>query len=480
MLGIILPSLKRFFFCLRQKIAVLLPALKLLLDDNDRIAMKKILFFLLAAVCTLTLAAQNPEPYEFKEFKRLPATPVKSQDNTGTCWCFSTTSFLESELLRMGKGEYNLSEMFTVRNIYRQKCENYVRRLGTAQFGQGGLAHDNLNAIRNFGVVPETIYPGRKDPSKRFNHTQIEQTLKNKCDEFVALGKKGELPENWLGQIDALLDEEFGPVPITFVYNNVQYTPSSFRDYLGLNPDDYVNITSFSHHPFWTSFVLEVPDNFANGQFFNVPLSDMIRCLNYSIQQGYTVEWDADVSNPGFSARNGLAVVPETDWSAKTATQVANTFKYWEPEKVITQPIRQQAFDRLETQDDHLMHITGILNEDQGGIYYSVKNSWGEISDLKGYVYVSEAYMRLNTISITVHKNALPSDIRKRMGLEAGDVNIEKTGATGNTQNTDTGLDPLPGTDHTDTPPPSQSRIQSRVGNRAIPAPKNAKPLSKE
>ena len=381
--------------------------------------MKKILFSLFGAVLAMSLYAQTPEPYEFTEFKRLPATEVKSQGNTGTCWSFSTTSFLESEAIRMGKGSHDFSEIFTVRNIYRQKCENFIRRLGKAQFGEGGLAHDNLNAVRQYGIVPESVYPGRKDASKPHNHSGLEEILKKKCNEFVALAEKGQLPDNWLRQIDDILDTELGPVPIKFTYNNIQFTPSSFRDYLGINPDDYVNITSFSHHPFWTNFILEVPDNFANGSFFNMPLGDLMRCLNNSIQKGFTVEWDADVSNPGFSARNGLALAPEADWSSKSREQIAGTFEFWEPEKPVTQSYRQQLFDRMETQDDHLMHIVGLLNETHGGIYYVVKNSWGEISDLKGFVYVSEAYMRLNTLSFTLHKNALPKDIRQRMGLEA-------------------------------------------------------------
>lgn len=387
--------------------------------------MNRILFLLLGALLALSLQAQTPEPYDFKEFKMLPATPVKSQDRTGTCWSFSTTSFLESEALRRGKGEHNLSEMFTVRHIYRDKCENYVRRMGKAQLSEGGLAHDKLNVVRKYGVVPESVYPGRKDPNKPFNHSQLEQSLQKLCDGFVEAAKKGELPENWLERIDDVLDAEFGTLPIKFTYNNIQFTPSSFRSFLGIDPDDYVNITSFSHHPFWTSFILEVPDNFSNGSFYNMPLSDLMRCLNLALQKGYTVEWDADVSNPGFNRQEGLALAPEADWSSKTREQIANTFRYWEPEKTITQDYRQKAFDRLETQDDHLMHITGLLNEGQGGTFYAVKNSWGTDSGREGYVYVSEAYMRLNTISFTLHKDALPPDIRQRMGFEPAKTEAE-------------------------------------------------------
>lgn len=389
--------------------------------------MKKLIFSLLAGALSLGLSAQKgPEPYQFKPFKVLTATPVKDQQQTGTCWAFSAASFLESEVQRMGKGSVNLSEMFVVRNIYRQKCENYVRRQGDARFGEGGLAHDYINAVRDFGVVPEDVYPGRKDPSKPYNHGQLEKNLKNLCDGFVDQGKSGKLQADWLAEVDKALDAEFGPVPTKFTVNGTIFTPTSYREFLGLNPDDYVTITSFTHHPFYTPFILEIPDNFANGTYYNLPLNEMMRCLNYSIQQGYTVDWDADVSNEWFSAQNGLAILPEKDWSAKSTAEQNNTFKYWEPEKDVNQDYRQQMFDRQITQDDHLMHIIGILDEAHSGIFYVVKNSWGEISDLKGYVNVSEDYLRLNTISFMVNKNALPKDVAQRLGLVPGEAKIEK------------------------------------------------------
>lgn len=377
---------------------------------------------LLCIAVALSAFAQKPEAYTFKEYKRLPATPVKSQDQTGTCWAFSTTSFLESEALRLGKGETNLSEMFTVRNMYREKCENYVRRQGSARFSEGGLAHDKINAMKRYGLMPESAYPGRKDPTKPYNHSKLEKSLRTLCDTLVAQAQRGKLPANWLRQVDDALDAEFGKVPLTFEVGPTQFTPTSYRDYLGLNPDDYVTITSFTHHPFYQPFILEIPDNFAHGTFYNLPLHELTRCANYSLDKGYTVEWDADVSNAGFSAKNGLAVVPEKEWDKKSVAEREATFKTWEQEKSVTQEYRQQLFDQQITQDDHLMHIVGMLDEAHTGLYYVVKNSWGEISDYKGYVYVSEAYMRLNTISFTVHKNALPTDIRKRLGFEAGDV----------------------------------------------------------
>lgn len=367
----------------------------------------------------ISLFAQSQNAYDFKQAVQLSATPVKSQDQTGTCWSFSTASFLESEALRMGKGTHDLSEMYVVRHVYRQKCENYVRRQGTAQFGEGGLAHDLLNAVNRYGIVPESNYPGREDTDQPFNHQKIEKSLLSLCKDFVKQGKEGKLSDQWLTRIDSLLDEEFGAVPTQFTYNNTLFTPVSFREYLGIQPDDYVSITSFSHHPFYEKFILEVPDNFANGTFYNLPLGEMMRCLNHSLQQGYSVEWDADVSNAGFSAQNALAIVPERSWKDKDATAQSNTFKTWEPEKNVTQEYRQKLFDQQITTDDHLMHIVGLTSESHSGAYFIVKNSWGEISDLKGFVNVSDAYMRLNTISFTVHKNALPQDVQRRLGLES-------------------------------------------------------------
>jgi bleomycin hydrolase len=389
--------------------------------------MKKLLLVLFAGALALAAGAQKAEPFSFKEHKMLGCTPVKNQQQTGTCWAFSTLSFLESEVQRQGKGTVDLSEMFVVRHIYRDKCENYVRRQGSARFGEGGLAHDLLNAVKRHGVVPEQVYPGRKDPAQPLNHANLEKALKTLCDQFVESGKKGEVPDNWLVRIDSVLDAEFGVAPIKFSYENRVFSPLAYRDYLGIRPDDYITVTSFTHHPFFEPFILEIPDNFANGTFYNLPLSELMQCLNYSIEQGFTVEWDADVSNAGFSPQHGLALVPEKSWNDKTEAQRQATFKFWEKQIDVDQEYRQQQFDRQVTQDDHLMHIVGILDEAHDGVYYVVKNSWGEMSDRKGYVYVSEDYMRLNTISFTVHKKALPTEIKRRLGFIAGGAAIEGT-----------------------------------------------------
>jgi bleomycin hydrolase len=385
--------------------------------------MKKISLFAIFSLIVACCFAQSNEPYAFKEYKRLNATEVKSQDQTGTCWAE-----------RLGKGKnLNLSEMFVVRHVYRDKCENFIRRQGKAQFGEGGLAHDLLNAVKKYGITPENEYPGRKDINAPYNHSELEKMLKSKCDELVAQAGKGNLKAGWISEIDRILDNEFGTVPVKFVVGGTVFTPTSYRDFLGLVPDDYVTVTSFNHHPFNETFILEIPDNWANGTFYNLPLNEMMRCLNNAIRQGYSVEWDADVSNRGFSPANGIAIVPEIDWKDKDASAQSNAFKFWEPERQISQDYRQEQFDRQIVMDDHLMHITGIMNEEHGGVFYSVKNSWGKTSRFEGYVYCSESYLRLNTISFTVHKSAIPADIRKIVGLEEGDVFIERTKNEGNT-----------------------------------------------
>jgi len=366
--------------------------------------------------------------YSFKPFKHLEHTAVKNQHQTGTCWAFSTASFLESEVKRISQVDVDLSEMYIVRQVYKKKCENYVRRQGTAQLDEGGLAHDLINAVQEAGIVPEEVYPGRKDVSNPFNHAGLVKKLKLLCSDFVKKGKEGGLPKDWLQQIDSVLDEEFGVLPKKFTVGNRLFTPTIYRDYLGINASDYITLTSFTHHPFYQDVVLEIPDNFSNGAMYNLPLDELMRALNFAIQQGYTATWDADVSNEGFSAPNGLAILSAASWSEKTEKERAATFKFLERELLVSQEYRQELFDQQVTTDDHLMHIVGIDNEvSNTGIFYLVKNSWGTSSDLNGYLRASESYMRLNTISVTVNKRGLPLDMQQRLGVAAGEPVIQET-----------------------------------------------------
>lgn len=380
--------------------------------------MKKIILAQLFLVFAAFASAQEPDTWNFKELSKVPCTAVKNQEQTGTCWCFSTTSFIESEIIKLGKGEQNLSEMFVVRHIYRRKCENYVRRQGSARWGEGGLAHDMMAVIGEYGIVPESAYPGKKDPTKPLNHEMLGKNLKTYLDSMVVLGTQSKLPADWLVAVDKMLDDEFGPLPAKFTEGGRTFTPLAYADYLGIHPDDYINLTSFTHHDFYKPFILEVPDNWANGSFYNVPLEDLMRTMDYALEHSFSVEWDADVSNRGWATKYGIALVPEVNWEAKTDIQKQNTFKFREKEKQISQELRQRLFDRQETMDDHLMHIVGAEDEEQNGRFYMVKNSWGESNSLKGFMRVSKAYMELNTISITLHRNAIPEDLKRRLGID--------------------------------------------------------------
>ncbi len=359
--------------------------------------------------------------WEFKEKKRIATTPVKNQQRTGTCWSFSATSFLESEIMRWSGAENDLSEMFVVRNIYKMKCENYLRRQGKTQFGEGGLGHDQLEAVRRFGIVPESVFSGKKDPSKPHDHAEMAETLEAMMKNYVEKGQKGQLSDNWSAAVDAVLDAYLGKMPEKFEVNGKPFSPREYAENLGLTArklDEYVTVTSFSHQPFYQNFPLEVPDNWASGQMLNLPLDEMMQVLNAALDQNLTVEWDADVSNKGFSHKNGLALVPEKNFEDMTDDEKTAVWKSPVREKTVDQAMRQRLFDNLTTQDDHLMHIVGALESGDGGPFFLVKNSWGDGggNPNKGFVYVSEAYMKLNTISFMVHRSAIPTAILKKTG----------------------------------------------------------------
>ncbi len=340
------------------------------------------------------------------------------------CWAYSAASLIESELLRLGKSAADVSEIYIVRCIYREKALNYIRRQGKANFSQGGLAQDAFHAAKKYGLLPQEAYPGKQGYA--YDHRKIERELKSLCDSILSSTTSGRLPTDWIQLFDNRLNDFFGVVPETFTYQEQVHTPESFKALLGVRPEDYITITAFSHHPAYQGFVLEIPDNWANNIHYNLPLNDLMRATNYALQGGYTLAWDADVSNIGFSEKHGLAIVPAIDWEKKNDAQKNYTFKSREPQKFVTPEMRQDLFDLQETQDDHLMQIVGLAEEETTkDIYYKVKNSWGEVGKLKGFLFASEAYLRLNTIGLTLHKNALPADLRKRLGLEPGFVAIE-------------------------------------------------------
>lgn len=367
--------------------------------------------------------------YEFTMLKNIEATPVQNQNRTGTCWSFSALSFFESELIRMGKGKHNLSEMFIVRHAYMEKAINYIRMHGQFNFGAGGAFHDIPHVMRKFGIVPESVYVGRAYGGDQHNHSELDQILQ-KTVEVIAKNPQGKLTSGWKNAVAGILDAYLGKVPTEFEYNGKQYTPESFAKELGLNMDDYITITSFTHHPFYKPFVFEVPDNWALAQAYNLPLDEMMEVVDNALNKGYGVAWASDVSEKGFSFVNGLAIVPEdttgitkkgTDnrhFSDAGATKTGTPFDAPCKELKITQEMRQEAFDNFETTDDHGMHIVGIAKDQSGSKFYMVKNSWGtERNDCEGYFFASEAFLRYKTTNFMIHKDALPKAIAKKLGL---------------------------------------------------------------
>lgn len=359
---------------------------------------------------------QEPEkvnPYQFTEVVRIPVTPVKDQNATGTCWCFASTSFLEAELLRMGKGEYDLSELFTVRhNYYERMNDNYLRR-GKGNISEGSIAHMTLNIIDKYGIVPQSAYYGINYDSPLPNHRELGTYLRAIADASVKL--KARSPEYWELQ-DALFDIYMGKLPETFEYNGKEYTPLTFRDMLGINTDDYIEITSFSHHPFYQEVPLEIPDNWDHALLYNLPIDEMMAVVDNALNNGYTVCWDGDVSEKGYVySPLGIAIIPadgslDRQAIAATDTLIAEV-------EYVDQALRQAGFESFTTTDDHLEHLTGIATDPAGTKYYITKNSWGAEGPYEGYHYMSEKFVRAKTVSILVHKDAIPADIKAKMGL---------------------------------------------------------------
>ncbi len=380
--------------------------------------------FLLVFLLTIFILHPSPaqeitfhnESSELKTQKIVKATSVKDQGKTGTCWAFSTTSFLESELLRMDKGEHDLSEMYFVRNIYPKKARKYVRMHGKYNFSDGGLSHDVMTAIKEYGIVPDEFYMGRESALVKYDHHELNDVLEGMLDGLL---KNNTLSGNWMKACDAVLDIYMGEKPETFRYENKTYTPQSFAEKaLGIDPNNYIELTSFTGYPFYERNVLEIPDNWANAQYYNVPLDDFIDVMENALEKGYSIVWDGDVSEREFLHAKGIALVPETSWNDKTYEERMNTGKAYEPEKKVTQEMRQANFDSYTTTDDHLMHIIGLVQDDNGTKYFLTKNSWGADSNkLGGYLYMSEAYVKLKTVAIMVHRDGIPTKIAKKLDL---------------------------------------------------------------
>ena len=357
--------------------------------------------------------------YQFTVEVEVERTPVKNQYRTGTCLCFATISYLESELLRTGKGEFDLSEMFVVRNTYPKKADNYIRLHGKANFSQGGQAHDVMNCIRQNGLMPESSYSGMEIEESRHNHGEMVAVLTAMMD--AVLTRKGKrVTPRWPDALAAVLDVYLGQNPESFSYDGQEYTPKSFNEkVLQLDPNDYIELTSYSHHEFYTQYRLELPDNWDyNGEYYNVPIDDLERIIEHALENGHSVVWDGDVSEEEFnSKKTGYAVVPETEWEDRLHEEqdLEKVFTGPVKEKVITQELRQKTLNNFTTTDDHLMHIVGLARDQDGTRFFLTKNSGGTDRKNDGYIYMSQAYVRLKTTAILVNKAAIPEDIANKL-----------------------------------------------------------------
>jgi len=393
-------------------------------------------------VLSLTLCVQGqafakkkkttePEGFKFTTVAEVPTTEVRNQESTGTCWAFATTSFIETELIRLGAGNIDLSEMFTVRHAYSQKALRYFRLHGKGNYSEGGQAHDVLNVVKEFGFIPESEYSGNQYQSDYHIHQEMVKSTKAMLDQIVQNPNKNITPV-WNKSVNGVLDTYMGTAPEKFETNGKTISTVEFMKQTGFNPDDYIELTSYSHHPFYKQMNLEIPDNWSDDMYYNLPVDELMTVIDNALTNGYSVCWDGDVSEKGFSHRNGVAILPISNvkdmtnseiekWDAmSTKEKNALLYKFDKPgsEVKVDQVLRQATFDNYQTTDDHLMHLTGIVKDQNGTRYYKTKNSWAKNSNkMGGYLNMSESYVRLKTVAIMIHKNAIPANIKAKLGL---------------------------------------------------------------
>ncbi|MFA6713084.1 MAG: C1 family peptidase [Bacteroidales bacterium] len=399
--------------------------------------MKKSTLLLLLSLLLINLSAfaqekNKPNDFEFTVIKELPITQIQNQNRSSTCWCFSTLSFLESEIIRNGyKGDLNLSEMFVVSKSYAEKATKYVRLDGALNFSPGSSFSDALTIFKNYGIVPEVIMPGLNYGETSHVHSELDAVTKGYIDALLKNPNK-RLSTAWQAGFQGILDAYLGKVPEEFEYEGKKYTPETYAKSLDINIDDYVSITSFTHVPYYKEFAIEVPDNWRWDLSYNVPLDELIEIMYNAINEGYTIAWGTDVSEKGFS-RNGVATVPDTEYLTTNGSDqerwigLSPKDKEKEMEKLMSGPVkekeitpemRQKEYDNKLTTDDHGMHIYGLAQDQNGTKYFMVKNSWGKTGKYKGIWYVSEPFIKYKTMNIIVNKDAIPKEIKKKLGIK--------------------------------------------------------------
>ena len=386
----------------------------------------KLKFFFSAALALTALSAAAQD-YEFTTVKENPVTPIKNQYRSGTCWCFSALSFIESEVLRTKGQTLDLSEMFVVGKSYRDRAVKYVRLDGNLRFSAGSSFGDVLHVMNDYGIVPQEAMPGLNYGTELPVHGEMDAALLGYVD-AIASNPNKQLTTAWLKGFDGIVSAYLGEYPEKFTVDGVEYTPKSYCESLGFDINDYVNLTSFTHHPFYQPFVIEVCDNWRWDSAYNLPIDELMQVMYNAIENGYTIAWGSDVSEKGFT-RDGIAVVPaqkakvttgsdQERWVGKSAEQKEEAKANLPEEMTITQEMRQDGYDRKTTTDDHGMHIYGLAKDQNGNNYFLVKNSWGEAGKYKGIWYASDAFVRYKTLNIVVHKDALPKDIKKKLGIK--------------------------------------------------------------
>ena len=395
---------------------------------------KLLLSCILATFAFTAFAAEKTaaavDTFQFTIVKENKITPVKNQASSGTCWSFSGLGFFESELLRMGKPEVDLSEMFVVYHSYSDKADKFVRTNGHINFAAGGSFHDVMYVLKSYGIVPEQQMNGLNYGEDSHRHGELD-ALTEAYVKTVVRNPNKKLSTAWKAGFDGILDAYLGKLPTEFTVNGKKFTPVTYAQSLGLNMDDYVSLTSFTHHPFYTKFAIEIPDNWRWGESYNLPLDEFAKVFENAVDKGYTIAWGSDVSEKGFT-RNGVAVNPELKKENLPGSDQARWLNISQkemeakilaangpqPEVKVTQELRQEGFDNYQTTDDHGMVIYGSAKDQNGTKYYLVKNSWGTDSKYKGIWYASESFVLHKTINIVVHKDAVPKDILKKLGVK--------------------------------------------------------------